>query len=60
MCAGTTYTVATALGANGTFAIANAATVGTTLNVTGNVTGGNLLTGGLVSVYWQCHRRQFG
>ena len=48
--AGTTYTVATALGANGTFAIANAATVGTTLNVTGNVTGGNLLTGGLVSV----------
>jgi hypothetical protein len=47
---GVTYTVATALGANGTFAIANAATVGTTLNVTGNVTGGNLLTGGLVSV----------
>ena len=46
---GVTYTVATALGANGTFAIANAATVGTTLNVTGNVTGGNLLTGGLVS-----------
>ena len=47
--AGTTYTVATALGGNGTFAIANAATVGTTLNVTGNVTGGNLLTGGLIS-----------
>ena len=46
---GTTYTVATALGANGTFAIANAATVGTTLNVTGNVTGGNLLTAGLIS-----------
>jgi hypothetical protein len=46
---GVTYTVATALGANGTFAIANAATVGTTLSVTGNVTGGNLLTGGLVS-----------
>jgi hypothetical protein len=47
--AGTTYTVATALGANGTFAIANAATVGTTLSVTGNTTGGNLLTSGLVS-----------
>ena len=46
---GVTYTVATALGANGAFAIANAATVGTTLSVTGNVTGGNLLTGGLVS-----------
>jgi hypothetical protein len=46
---GTTYTVATALGANGTFAIANAATVGTTLSVTGNTTGGNLLTGGQVS-----------
>ena len=47
--AGTTYTVATALGGNGAFAIANAATVGTTLNVTGNVTGGNLLTAGLIS-----------
>ena len=46
---GTTYTVATALGANGTFAIANAATVGTTLSATGNVTGGNVLTGGLLS-----------
>ena len=46
---GTTYTVATALGANGTFAVANAATVGTTLNVTGNTTGGNLLTAGLIS-----------
>ena len=46
---GTTYTVATALGGNGTFAIANAATVGTTLSVTGNTTGGNLLTGGQVS-----------
>ena len=46
---GTTYTVATALGANGAFAIANAATVGTTLSVTGNTTGGNLLTGGQVS-----------
>ena len=47
--AGTTYTVATALGSNGTFAMANAATVGTTLDVTGNVTGGNLLTAGLIS-----------
>ena len=46
---GTTYTVATALGGNGAFAIANAATVGTTLSVTGNTTGGNLLTGGQVS-----------
>ena len=46
---GTTYTVATALGANGVFAVANAATVGTTLSVTGNTTGGNLLTGGLMS-----------
>jgi len=47
---GTTYTVATALGANGTFAIANAATVGTTLSVTGNITGANINTAGLASV----------
>jgi hypothetical protein len=46
---GTVHNVAQALGGNGTFAIGNAATVGTTLSVTGNVTGGNLLTGGLVS-----------
>ena len=46
---GTTYTVATAYGANGVFAIGNAATVGTTLNVTGNSAGGNLTTGGQVS-----------
>ena len=46
---GTTYTVATALGGNGAFAIANAATIGTTLSVTGNTTGGNLLTAGQVS-----------
>jgi len=46
---GTTYTVATAYGANGVFAIANAATVGTTLAVTGNSSGGNLTTGGQVS-----------
>jgi hypothetical protein len=47
---GTTYTVASALGANGTFAIANAATVGTTLSVTGNITGANINSGGLISV----------
>jgi len=46
---GTTYTVATAYGANGVFAIANAATVGTTLGVTGNSSGGNLTTGGQIS-----------
>ena len=46
---GTVHNVARALGSNGTFAIGNAATVGTTLNVTGNVTGGNLLTAGLIS-----------
>ena len=46
---GTVFNVARALGANGTFAVANAATVGTTLEVTGNITGGNLLTAGLVS-----------
>ena len=46
---GTIYTVARALGATGTFAIANAATVGTTLSAAGNVTGGNLVTGGLIS-----------
>lgn len=47
--AGTVFTVARALGATGTFAIANAATVGTTLSAAGNVTGGNLVTGGIVS-----------
>jgi hypothetical protein len=46
---GTLYNVARALGASGNFAISNAATVGTTLSVTGNTTGGNLLTAGLVS-----------
>lgn len=46
---GTTYTVASALGASGTFAIANGATVGTTLVATGNITGGNVNTGGQVS-----------
>jgi len=48
--AGTTYTVATALGASGIFAVANAATVGTTLSVTGNITGANINTAGLASV----------
>lgn len=47
--AGSTYTVATARGLNGTFAIANAATVGTTLVADGNITGANLVTGGVVS-----------
>jgi len=47
---GTTFNVARALGSNGTFAIANAATVGTTLGVTGNITGGNLITGGQATV----------
>ena len=46
---GTVFTVARALGATGTFAIANAATVGTSLSAAGNVTGGNIVTGGLVS-----------
>jgi hypothetical protein len=46
---GTRQTVATALGSDGTFAIANAATVGTTLNVNGNVVGGNINTNGIVS-----------
>jgi hypothetical protein len=46
---GTTYNVAQALGSNGAFAISNAATVGTTLAVTGNSSGGNLTTAGQVS-----------
>ena len=46
---GTTFNVATALGASGTFAIGNAATVGTTVSAGGNITGGNILTGGLIS-----------
>jgi hypothetical protein len=47
---GTIYNVARALGASGVFAVSNAATVGTTLGVTGNITGGNLVTGGIASV----------
>lgn len=46
---GTVQSVASALGANGTFAVSNAITVGTTLSATGNVTGGNLLTSGILS-----------
>jgi len=45
---GTIYNVARALGGNGTFAVANAATIGTTLVVTGNVTGGNVIAATLV------------
>jgi hypothetical protein len=46
---GTTYLVARALGGNGTFAIANSATVGNALTATGTVSGGELTTGGNVS-----------
>jgi hypothetical protein len=45
---GTTFNVAQALGASGTFAISNAVTVGTTVSATGNITGGNLNTGAQV------------
>lgn len=41
--------VASALGSNGTFAISNAATVGTSLTVAADVSGGNLNTTGQVS-----------
>jgi hypothetical protein len=47
---GTTYTVAQALGATGVFAVSNAMTVGTTASVTGNITGGNIVTAGLITV----------
>jgi hypothetical protein len=46
---GTTFTVAQALGATGVFAVSNAMTVGTTASVTGNITGGNIVTGGLIT-----------
>jgi hypothetical protein len=46
---GTINNVATVVGSTGVFAIANAATVGTTLVATGNITGGNLITGGQVT-----------
>jgi hypothetical protein len=45
---GSTFDVARALGASGTFAVSNAATVGSTLSVTGNITGANLNTGAQV------------
>jgi hypothetical protein len=45
---GTIYNVARALG-TGVFAVSNAATVGTTLTVTGNASGGNINTAGIVS-----------
>lgn len=45
---GTVQSVARALGSNGTFAVNNALTVGTTVSATGNVTGGNLVTAGQV------------
>lgn len=46
---GVVYNVASALGASGTFAVANAATVGGSLAALGNVTGGNITTVGQVS-----------
>jgi hypothetical protein len=45
---GTINNVARVLG-TGVFAVANSATVGTTLSVTGNTTAGNLITGGQVN-----------
>jgi hypothetical protein len=45
---GTIHNVARVLG-TGVFAVANSATVGTTLGVTGNTTSGNLITGGIMS-----------
>jgi hypothetical protein len=46
---GATFNVALAVGATGAFAVSNALTVGTTASAVGNVTGGNVLTGGLIS-----------
>jgi hypothetical protein len=47
---GTTFNVAQALGASGTFAVSNAATVGTTLTVTGNVVAtGNVAGGNIIA-----------
>jgi len=46
--AGTNQTVAQALG-TGAFAVANALTVGSTASAVGNVTGGNLVTSGVIS-----------
>ena len=47
---GTTYLVAQALGATGVFAVSNAVTVGTTVSAVGNITGGNLISGGQATV----------
>ncbi len=46
---GTTVDVARVVGSTGVFAVSNAATVGTSLGVTGNTTSGNLITGGQVT-----------
>jgi hypothetical protein len=46
---GTTVDVARVIGSTGVFAVSNSATVGTTLQVTGNTTAGNLVTGGQVT-----------
>jgi hypothetical protein len=46
---GTTYEVVRILGPNGAFVVANAASIGTTLQTGGNITGANLRTAGLVS-----------
>jgi hypothetical protein len=46
---GTINNVARIVGSTGIFEVSNAATVGTTLNVTGNTTAGNLVTGGQVT-----------
>jgi hypothetical protein len=46
---GTTFVVAQALGASGTFAVSNALVVGSTASAVGNITGSNFNTGGLVT-----------
>jgi hypothetical protein len=46
---GTLQNVARVVGSTGVFAVSNAATVGTTLSVSGNTTSGNLTTGGQVT-----------
>jgi hypothetical protein len=46
---GTINNVATVVGSTGVFAVANAATVGTTLGVTGNIIGGNLVANAQVT-----------
>jgi len=46
---GTTFVVAQALGASGTFAVSNALVVGSTASAVGNITGANFNTGGLIT-----------